>query len=405
MARDCGYARAGPDGGGDLIDTFGPLASMHAALDAAGIGQPCALAAMFRGASVQAIEAAVAEAASGFPILNRRISYAFGRAALSTGPAAADEGARASLLEFSAAPQGQVWSWRVREGSEGACLEAAFAHAIADGMSMLRLVRAVTDRLGAPCQETPRLWQVRSAISEGSQRAWTARFLFDQMRILNSRPESAPRRANTGAWTHLDAAVTGRMLERAVSVGGVAGLLAAASLLALAETEGRDRLQSLEVPVVRRDMREWNGFGFGVGAVLLPTVVERRMAIDKLASGISGRVRRAVDSGWDRNLERFLGLDAQRHARFAGHHFRHPGEGPLTVSWKGARLWEADGVLGDVACFAASSNLHVSAHGDGRGLSISVAGPFGQERAQELLHSILDRLDAAPTRPTHILGN
>ena len=221
---------------------------------------------------------------------------------------------------------------------------------------------------------------------------------FDR-RGLRLFPPGAP--TCTGAWTHLDAVASLKLLERAGACGGVAGLLSAASLLTMAQDEGRTGLQPLEVPVARRDLRAFNGFGFGVGALLLPTVVRRGDPVDSLANQIAGRLRSAIEKGWDMRLERFLGRDPRRHARFAAHHLRHPGQGPLTVSWKGSALWKGDRVLGDVACFSASTNLHVSAHGDGRGLSLSATGAFEPDRTRRLLIGILDQLKTSPTGPIH----
>ncbi len=84
----------------------------------------------------------------------------------------------------------------------------------------------------------------------------------------------------------------------------------------------------------------------------------------------------------------------------------------MVVSWKGRQeIGGADGIR-RLACFAGSPTLHVSAHADRNGFSISVASRQSAGARAELLESMAQRLgirsfrsiDLSELAPDPLLG-
>lgn len=151
----------------DLIDAFGPMSGIHAAMDRIGAGMPCGLAVRFRRRTITEVESAVASAARHFPVLRRRLVWLAGRPKLIDMGAQSAELARASevSLDFSSAEGGPVWRYAITADGEDAWLRAVSIHAAADGRSMLRFLTGVAEswrtNLGSPF-----------ARRGGSQRRW-----------------------------------------------------------------------------------------------------------------------------------------------------------------------------------------------------------------------------------------
>ena len=59
----------------DLIETFGPMSGMHAAMDRQGAGTPCGLIVRFQDRTAAEVAAAVETARGQFPVLERRIAW------------------------------------------------------------------------------------------------------------------------------------------------------------------------------------------------------------------------------------------------------------------------------------------------------------------------------------------
>ena len=59
----------------DVIEAFGPLAGMHAAMDRAGAGMPCGFVVHFENRTPRELEAAIATIRSRFPVLNCGIEW------------------------------------------------------------------------------------------------------------------------------------------------------------------------------------------------------------------------------------------------------------------------------------------------------------------------------------------
>ena len=174
----------------------------------------------------------------------------------------------------------------------------------------------------------------------------------------------------------------------------MAGWLAAAVALAFADQQGRSGGDIfLNVPIARDDLAQTNGFGFGLGSLRFPVRLQENASMTVLASAISRRLQQLANRGWDRNLERLLGPNPARHARFARIEAGRSTDPNITISWKGHHATlGADGGPRDVACFAAAPTLHVSAHSDARGLSLSVTSRQNAAERRALLLRIARQL-------------
>jgi hypothetical protein len=121
------------------------------------------------------------------------------------------------------------------------------------------------------------------------------------------------------------------------------------------------------------------------------------MDMNAAARHIFCRQSAMLARGWDGNLERFLGLHPLRHRLFAALDARGMGSPSINVSWKGVYPdLGAAGSVRDVACFAASGAVHVSAHVDANGMSLSVTSKLSREAREDLLQRIVGLLGAAP---------
>jgi hypothetical protein len=152
----------------------------------------------------------------------------------------------------------------------------------------------------------------------------------------------------------------------------MAAWLAAAVSLAFAEQQGMGNARiMLNLPIARDELARTNGFGFGLGSLRFPVHLQQNSSMEVLARTIGRRLQQLANRGWDRNLERLLGRNPARHARFARIEAARSIDPNITISWKGHHA-HLGGDCGSVACFAAGPTLHVSAHSDAGGLSLSV---------------------------------
>ncbi|MFC6792274.1 hypothetical protein ACFQE0_23505 [Methylobacterium komagatae] len=378
-----------------LLDTLGPLSSMHAALDAAGVGMPCGIIARFEGHGIAEVEAAIRRASLDYPLLCRHLAWRDGRvwsvgdASLSPRPAC-DAG---FSLVFKVGPEGRPWSYALETVGEDVLFKAVFAHAIADGYSMLHFVgnlaRYLKGSSHEPAQPTP-----RQASMPRSFHSWLPGFLALQFRGFSTSAIEAHGPGITGTTIPLPEAA--RLLNAArVEGGGFGSLLAAAASLAIARTSP-DPFASpvlLNLQVLRSRLEALNGFGFGAGSIMMPVRVTETDDPYAMARTISARARRLADEDWDGNLNRLIGRDPRRHHAMAWLKRRETCDPALTVSWKSrpASLGGHSGVR-DVACFAASRGTHVSAHLDDDGLSISLTSRLSETARANALTALLRSL-------------
>jgi hypothetical protein len=387
------------DPASDIATLFGPLASMHAALDRIGAGMPCALAARFEHRHVAEVEHAIEAALDCFSVLQSRLVWRGSRASLAPLAALArDRHSTAEpLLSFSSGADGQVWRYRLSQSGSDVWLKAVWAHAVADGLSMLRFLRTVNACLSntpLPIQEPA----PRRVIRVQPMTGWLTGFLLDQRRRYVSIA-AEPRHCVGATWFTASPGERDRLLAQARSRDGFAGWLAAAALLSVAEQQDRPRGKVLlNVPIVRDRLKHMGGFGFGVGSLILPVALDADDT-GALARRISARLRAMAESGWDENLQRFLGTDPRRHIRFARIQRRRRSSPAVTVSWKGFQHLGAGDGLRDVACCAASSAMHISSHADRNGLSISVASRQSRAERVAFLELVAQRLECSPAGP------
>lgn len=373
----------------DIGRTFGPLAAMHAALDRAGIGMPCGIVARLAGQSVREIEYAIERVRHQFPVLQTSLRWIDGRATLEPIAATQAEMSADALLNFAASASGEVWRYRLVADGCDTWFQATWAHCAGDGLSMLRLVQAIA---GATSEETPAPISARRSSRPRRPRAfsaWLPAFLMDQryeLIRLATPALTSPR----VSWLRIPPRERDTIMATVRSDGkGMAGWLAAAAAIAFAEQQGQAAGNVLlNIPITRNDLAATNGFGFGVGSLRFPVKLARYRDVAALARAIGRRLSQLGDQGWDRNLERLLGDDPRRHARFARVEANRPADPNITISWKGHHPAIGQGVLRDVACFAAGPTLHVSAHSDASGLSLSVTSRQTASERHELLRHI-----------------
>jgi hypothetical protein len=204
--------------------------------------------------------------------------------------------------------------------------------------------------------------------------AWLPSFLLDQHRNYVSLDLPAIGVPQV-SWLSAPVADRERVMELARKASeGMAGWLAAAVALAFADQQGKPTGNILlNVPIARDDLGRTGGFGFGLGSLRLPVRLAGNPGMRVLASVIGQRLQQLANRGWDRNLERLLGPHPARHSRFARIKGRRSADPNITISWKGHHAdLGVDGGARHVACFAAAPTLHVSAHTDAGGLSLSV---------------------------------
>lgn len=382
-------------GGIDLLETLGPLAAMHAALDAVGAGIPCGIMARLEGRTVAEVEAALHRAALRFPLLRQRLVWRHGRPRSvcdATAPSGPHHDPDFSLA-FRVGPQGRPWSYDLEQAGRDVWLRAVFAHAIADGYSMLHFLGAVAAELESTDYHPPKL-DPRLATSPRSFRSWLPGFLALQGRSFSS---VAPHDSGPGVvWTTVPLEEAMPLLRRVqAELGGFGGLLAASASLSFARAARAPfaRPVLLNLQVMRSRLAALNGFGFGAGSVMLPVHVGAGDEPSSTARSIATRARRLVDEDWDGNLNRLIGQSPLRYRLMAQLKSRQSCNPTLTVSWKPRPVsFGQAGSVQDVACFAASSGTHVSAHLDRNGLSLSLtSGQAETDRVamfDDLLHGL-----------------
>ena len=376
----------------DLIEAFGPLSGMHAALDRINCGTPCGFIARFEGRSVKQVHDALAAAADRFPILRSRLMWSGDRPYLHLDACPSlNAGGEGASLRFTAAC-GALWTKRLVQAGEDTWLTCIFAHAAADGLSMLRLLHA----LEAQCYE------VQAAVPAAPARAatkrppgpyWLSQFLLDRMRAY-----AEIDRAECGeigiSVVRIPAGFAEGVIDHARSVyGGFAPHLAAAAVLSVSEQGQNRRPVLLNLPIARSDLERFGGFGFDVGSLITAVSVPPLADVKSLSRHLSSRLRRMREMDWDQGLDRLIGHNARRHAFFAATRARSQPDPSIVVSWKGA-VELGGGGLRDVACFAAAPTAHVSAHTDLLGLSISLTSPHPPATRAALLESIAHHLGA-----------
>jgi len=384
----------------DLVETFGPMAGMHAAMDRLGIGMPCGLVARFNGMNTAEVEAAVEAARFRFPVLQRHLAWIGSRPFL-VKPRAPLAAARVSTtsLALASPTDGSLWRYSLVQDGDDTWLIAIWTHAAADGHSMLRFLETV----GAGMSASPGIRfqsRVRPRGDGTAMPRWLMRFLIEQHLPYVHVAEESFRSAGV-AWTTVSSGQCASLLERTQQECGSFGAwLGAAACMAFCEQQGADSGRVLlNLPILRSDLKSVGGFGFGAGSLLMPVKIERRASMSTIAGSISRRLKRMIDRGWDENFERFLGDDPKRHLRFSAHRIRRPSQPIVSVSWKGTdwRLGSEDAIR-DVACFAISPVAHISAHIDRNGLSVSVASARSGAGREDLLGRLTDRMGVETTR-------
>jgi hypothetical protein len=296
-----------------------------------------------------------------------------------------------AVLETLVEDGRDIWAYALTEDEDGVWLSARWRHAVADGHSMLRFLKTVNAVLRGVSM--PRFApQTHPKVRPRPIAGWLPGFLAQQCRQYArlELPWSAPSAGTTWAVTSPE--------ERDVVLGAAAkncgsfvGPLAAAAAASLVGSHPAcDRPVLLNIPILRDDLEAVGGFGFGVGSVMFPARVRSDAEVVGLSQEIARRVQRMRRLGWDANLDRFLGHDPRRHHRFAAIRARGRGDAAITVSWKG-RHSLGEGVH-HAACFAGSPALHVSAHADDNGLSISVTSRQSAPQRARLLEDMLARL-------------
>jgi hypothetical protein len=391
----------------DLIDAFGSLAGLHAAMARIGTGTPCGVVARLAGRRISEVETAVSVASRRFPLLYRRLIWRGPRPVLAPSGCDAAVAARAPVLPLAlpASPDGPLWRYQLIPERGDVWFAAIWPHAVADGGSMLRLVEAIGAALSGRSPACPPATAATPCSPRRSMIAWFPRFVIERT-LPYLRPAAAEAGRPGVSWTMLPASESRSLLARGrAEASSFAAWFAAAACIAFVEQRqaGRRGRVSLDIPVARGGLESVGGFGFAAGSLLMPILVQPDSDLPTLARRIAARLRAMKESGWDQNLQRFLGRDARRHLRFAERErFFAP---PLSVSWKGFRdcLGPPDGPR-DVACFALSRGVHVSAHADPGGLSISIASPQPRATREQLLRMIIRRLGTALPQPVNCLA-
>ena len=348
-----------PDDPLDLIEAFGPMSGMHAAMAARRIGMPCGLVACFQETEGDRVATAIEKAKRRFPLLNRRVSWINSRPMLVTADRthrATDQSAISSLFDSG----NDFWQYRTFQDGADAWLTAIWPHAMADGTSMLRFLETIA----AIISDRPLSgYRDRShrQVERQTMAGWLFRFVIAQHhRYVRPRQQQFEPGV---AWCTLSPERASNSLKLAVSRERMLRLgLAAAACIALCEQEGvvKGRVL-LNMQVERGSLQHTGGFGFGAGSLLMPVKINPSCALPALARHIHDRTKLMIDRGWNDNFERFLGSSPRRHHLFAALHARGQPTPIVSVSWKGRhwRLGRHDG-LRDVACFAVSPAIHIS---------------------------------------------
>lgn len=328
-----------------------------------------------------ALQSHLLAAASRFPVLGSRLAWVDDRPVLLPGAAAPI--AVTASLNFAATGAPQVWRAVIRESPGGASLEAVFSHASADGGSMMRLIAAIEARLGG--EEESRAG-MPSRPPRPAALPWLAEFLLERARshLVLAPSALAPMGAS---WFRIGPEDRDRLIARArAACGRMVPFLSSAAALATAKLATGGRRISLNIPIARSNADAVQGFGFGIGSLLLGEEIDPRMDTESLAKRLAPRIERQSNEGWDAGLDWFLGQDPARHQAFARIRARGRADPAINISWKGFyRGLGGEGGALDVACFGAAPTGHVSAHADLGGLAVSFTAPRSQAVRESFL--------------------
>ena len=309
----------------DLLQMFGPVASMHAALEKVDVGMPCGVVARFCNRTVAEIENAIEAARRHFPVLDRRIEWENGRPILVTaeGPFGKARSTEISL-GFKSDRSGPLWRYSLIADAGDVWLSAIWAHAAADGTSMLRFLETIGSTLGSKAALCGPLRGHDRPRAIGMAR-WVTRFLAEQyLPYIRPLPTGS---AHPGvSWLTIPVGRSNCLLEYARSeCGSIAAWLAGAVCLAFSEQHGpRGGRVLVNLPILRDDLQRLGGFGCGIGTMLIPVKVKPHWTLPSIARRIESRLKKMIAHGWDINFDRFLGNNPQRHLRFAAACARGP---------------------------------------------------------------------------------
>lgn len=375
------------------------MSAMHAAMDRLGTGMPCGLVARFAGKTIAEVEAAIEAACQRFPVLQRRLVWLDSHPALvsTVSPSPARSSGSPLSLTFKTDLAESWWRYRLVADGEDVWLMGIWAHAAADGPSMLRLLQAIcaiVNRLSVPDfpSRPPRSVPHRRMVG------WLLRFVLEQrLRYVALREEDYPPGV---AWLTVPFERSISLCRQARSLCGSLGAwLGAAACIAYRDQQGVPTGRVLlNLPTIRDDHERFGGFGYGATSLIMPVKSSVDEPMPLVARRIVVRQREMIDQGWNANFERFLGNNPRRHLRFAAIRARGTSAPMITVSWKGDgwRLGDKDNVY-DVACFANSTAIHVSSHLDQNGLSVSITSGQSAAARVELLRRIVAKLGADAT--------
>ena len=286
---------------------------MHAALEKMGVGMPCGFVARFQDRTAAEVESAVEIARRRFPVLQRGIGWRESRASLVVIDPLRQRQVRASKLplEFNSEMDSPLWHYRVVQDDADAWLMAVWAHAAADGTSMLRFsetISAAINHLPTPRFEarSPRLAN-RKAMAR-----WFLRFLIEH-HLPYVRPLEKGHRVPGIAWLTVPSERSTRVIERArAECGSFAAWLGAAACMTHCQFQGVSSGRVLlNLPILRDDMDRVGGFGFGMGSMLMPVKLNHGANLPSVARYIFKRLKEMTDQGWDENFERFIGQIAE----------------------------------------------------------------------------------------------
>ena len=380
----------------DIVDMFGPMAGMHAAFDRLGAGMPCGLAARLIGVAPVEVESAIDDLLDAFPILRSGLAWRAERPVLALpGPEGGGVSPRTAAVSldqlFNGA--GPIWRYALHQDRGDTWFSAVWAHASADGLSMLGFLDALAARLhGRTLPPSPR---DRTAVGTPRPLAtWLPRFLIER-KLPYLRVAGLGGAAGV-SWLSLSPEATAEVLEAAAEQGvGVAARLSAAAALVCAQAAtGRFPPRvCINLLVARPPAPGAERFGFSVGSLLIPTPVTRDATLAGLAAHIDGRQRRMRQEGWDLQLERLIGRDPVRHLRFAALETRGVADPRINISWKGVHPELAGGGRArDIACFSRGAGAHLSAHVDANGLSLSLSSTQSAADREALLIGVATTL-------------
>ena len=371
------------------------MSAMHAALDRLGVGMPCGLIARLQETTAAKVEDAIEKARPRFPVLQCRVAWLGSRPVLVPIEPECQDQARASeiSLTFESNAEKPLWRYRLVQEGDDVWLNAVWDHAAADGHSMLRLMETIVAVLAGRS-----LAHFRSRLPPRGRRrpmaAWLIRFIIEQ-HLPHVRPTEEGLHPPGVAWLTVPAELSSRLRQKAhTECGSFAAWLAGAASMAYCEQQGvpSGRVM-LDVPILRDHLDRVNGFGFGVGSLLMPVKVNLDAPLTSVAHLVAARLKEMINQRWDENFERFLGNNPSRHLRFAALRARGLHPPVITVSWKGAHWgWGAEDGIRDVACFAVPSAAHISSHIDRNGLSLSVTSKQPAAMREDLLRRIVARL-------------